>query len=133
MQHHCAIGSLRGAGSHNGLFRWTLAKLQVNASGECGTYIQLIHTYLKCIKSDKQSLTSFLSFPFTMDLARYIEGLSGTMMDELYQSQYVCQAILRCLPPLAKQYLFRLLHCPGVPAGQSSLLLALPSVLVISN
>ena len=62
--------------------------------------------------------------PFTMDLARYIEGLSATMMDELYQSQYVCQAILRCLPPLAKQYLFRLLHCPGVPAGQSSLLLA---------
>ena len=68
-----------------------------------------------------------------MDLARYIEGLSSTMMDELYQSQYVCQAILRCLSPLAKQYLFRLLHCPGVPAGQSCLLLAGPSNTIYPN
>lgn len=53
-----------------------------------------------------------------MNFAAYAESLPGTVLDQLYQSIYVCQAILHSLPPLAKQYVVRLLHTGPVPAGE---------------
>ena len=52
-----------------------------------------------------------------MNFAAYAESLPGTVLDQLYHSSYVCQAILHSLPPLAKQYVVRLLHAGAVPAG----------------
>ena len=53
-----------------------------------------------------------------MNFATYAESLPGTVLDQLYQSLYVCQAILHSLPPLAKQYVVRMLHTGTVPAGK---------------
>ena len=54
-----------------------------------------------------------------MNFAAYAESLPGTVLDQLYQSTYVCQAILHSLSPLAKQYVVRLLHAGTVPAGMT--------------
>ena len=53
-----------------------------------------------------------------MNFATYAESLPGTVLDQLYQSLYVCQAILHSLPPLAKQYVVRMLHTGAIPAGK---------------
>lgn len=53
-----------------------------------------------------------------MNFAGYAESLPGTVLDQLYQSLYVCQAILHSLPPLAKQYVVRMLHAHAVPVGE---------------
>ena len=54
-----------------------------------------------------------------MNFAAYAESLPGTVLDQLYQSTYVCQAILHSLSPLARQYVVRLLHVGTVPAGKT--------------
>lgn len=51
-----------------------------------------------------------------MNFAGYAESLPGTVLDQLYQSLYVCQAILHSLPLLAKQYVVRMLHADPIPA-----------------
>lgn len=51
-----------------------------------------------------------------MNFSAYAESLPGTVLDQLYQSLYVCQAILHSLPPLAKQYVMRMLHADQIPA-----------------
>ncbi|KAL3151427.1 hypothetical protein ABBQ38_012436 [Trebouxia sp. C0009 RCD-2024] len=51
-----------------------------------------------------------------MNFATYAESLPGTVLDQLYQSLYVCQAILHSLPPVAKQYVVRMLHVGAIPA-----------------
>ena len=56
-----------------------------------------------------------------MNFATYAESLPGTVLDQLYQSLYVCQAILHSLPPLAKQYVVRMLHVGAIPAGKQAL------------
>ena len=53
-----------------------------------------------------------------MNFSAYAESLPGTVLDQLYQSLYVCQAILHSLPPLAKQYVMRMLHADQIPAGK---------------
>ena len=53
-----------------------------------------------------------------MNFAAYAESLPGTVLDQLYQSLHVCQAILHSLPPLAKQYVVRMLHAEQVPSGE---------------
>ena len=53
-----------------------------------------------------------------MNFAVYAESLPGTVLDQLYQSTYVCQAVLHSLPPLAKQYVVRMLHTGSVPTGK---------------
>ncbi len=53
-----------------------------------------------------------------MNFSGYAENLPGTVLDQLYQSLYVCQAILHSLPPLAKQYVVRMLHAHAIPAGE---------------
>ncbi len=55
-----------------------------------------------------------------MNFSAYAESLPGTVLDQLYQSLYVCQAILHSLPPLAKQYVMRMLYADQIPAGQRS-------------
>lgn len=54
-----------------------------------------------------------------MNFSGYAESLPGTVLDQLYQSLYVCQAILHSLPLLAKQYVVRMLHADPIPAGKS--------------
>lgn len=56
-----------------------------------------------------------------MNFATYAESLPGTVLDQLYQSLYVCQAILHSLPPLAKQYVVRMLHVGATPTGNTAL------------
>ena len=56
-----------------------------------------------------------------MNFATYAESLPGTVLDQLYQSVYVCQAILHSLPPLAKQYVIRMLHTGSVPVGEQQI------------
>ena len=53
-----------------------------------------------------------------MNFTAYAESLPGTVLDQLYQSLYVCQAVLHSLPPLAKQYALRMLHVGPVPVGE---------------
>ena len=53
-----------------------------------------------------------------MNFSGYAESLPGTVLEQLYQSLYVCQAILHSLPPLAKQYVVRMLHAHAIPAGE---------------
>ena len=57
-----------------------------------------------------------------MNFAAYAESLPGTVLDQLYQSLHVCQAILHSLPPLAKQYVVRMLHAEPVPSGERMVL-----------
>lgn len=44
-----------------------------------------------------------------MNLVTYLEGLPALTLARLYESHWTCQAVLRSLPPLAKQYILRLL------------------------
>ena len=53
-----------------------------------------------------------------MDLVRYLESLPPVTLPRLYESPFTCQALLRSLPVLPKQYIMRLLlQDAGVPAG----------------
>ncbi|KAK9806388.1 hypothetical protein WJX72_012519 [[Myrmecia] bisecta] len=45
-----------------------------------------------------------------MNLSLYLESLPPIMLSSLYESHYTCQAVLRTLPPVAKQYVLRLLY-----------------------
>ncbi|GJP34082.1 hypothetical protein CLOM_g18549 [Closterium sp. NIES-68] len=50
--------------------------------------------------------------------ADYLASLPAAQLDRLYSSLYTCQAVLRSLPPLAKQYVLRLLFLTDpVPAA----------------
>jgi transcription initiation factor TFIIH subunit 4 len=40
----------------------------------------------------------------------YLTTLSPLKLDKLYESMWTCQAVLRSLPPVAKQYVLRLLY-----------------------
>lgn len=55
-----------------------------------------------------------------MDLVSYLEDLPPDRLARLYDSPYTCQAVLRSLPPLAKQYVMRLLFLDaGIPEGEA--------------
>lgn len=43
-----------------------------------------------------------------MDLVAYLETLPAVHLAKLYKSPFTCLAVLRSLPPLAKQYVMRL-------------------------
>lgn len=52
------------------------------------------------------------------DLIFYLEHLPPLKLAGLYDSPFTCQAVLRSLPPLARQYVLRLLSLDaGVPEG----------------
>ncbi len=52
----------------------------------------------------------------------YFEQLPPIKLSNLYDSPYTCQAVMRSLPPLAKQYVVRLLFLDaGIPEGQQFL------------
>jgi transcription initiation factor TFIIH subunit 4 len=54
-----------------------------------------------------------------MDLITYLEALPPVKLSRLYDSPFTCLAVLRSLPPLAKQYTLRLLFLDsGVPQGE---------------
>eukprot|EP00884_Botryococcus_braunii_P023136 jgi/Botrbrau1/9506/Bobra.0252s0121.1 len=44
-----------------------------------------------------------------LDFVAYLEALPPVSISKLYSSHWTCQAVLRGLPPLAKQYVMRLL------------------------
>ena len=44
-----------------------------------------------------------------MDFVSWLEALPAATVGKLYGSQWACQAVLRSLPPLAKQYVARML------------------------
>ena len=44
-----------------------------------------------------------------MDFVYWLEALPAATVGKLYGSQWACQAVLRSLPPLAKQYVARML------------------------
>lgn len=44
-----------------------------------------------------------------MDFVFWLEALPAATVGKLYGSQWACQAVLRSLPPLAKQYVARML------------------------
>lgn len=44
-----------------------------------------------------------------INVVGYVEGLEREVRDLLYRSPWTCQAVLRSLSPLAKQYVLRLL------------------------
>lgn len=48
-----------------------------------------------------------------MDFVKYLESLSPVSLSKLYSSHWTCQAVLRGLPPLAKQYVMRMLWVDG--------------------
>ena len=48
-----------------------------------------------------------------MDLASYLASLPRLKLDALYESPWTCRAVLRSLPPLAKQYVLRMLLLDG--------------------
>ena len=43
----------------------------------------------------------------------FLAGLPPRQIDRLYDSPWACLAVLRALPPLAKQYVMRLLYVVG--------------------
>jgi transcription initiation factor TFIIH subunit 4 len=53
-----------------------------------------------------------------IDLIGYLGSLPPAQLDPLYDSTFTCLAVLRSLPPLARQYATRLLYAgDGVPAA----------------
>ena len=44
-----------------------------------------------------------------MDFVSWLEALPAATVGKLYGSQWACQAVLRSLPSLAKQYVVRML------------------------
>jgi len=44
-----------------------------------------------------------------INVVSYVEGLEGSVRDLLFRSPWTCQAVMRSLSPLAKQYVLRLL------------------------
>lgn len=48
-----------------------------------------------------------------MNFVSWLEGLPQETATKLYASHWACQAVLRGLPPLAKQYVLRLLFLDG--------------------
>lgn len=48
-----------------------------------------------------------------MDLASYLATLPRPKLDALYENPWTCRAVLRSLPPLAKQYVMRMLLLEG--------------------
>lgn len=44
-----------------------------------------------------------------VNIISYVETLDAAVRDKLYESSWTCQAMLRSLQPLAKQYVLRLL------------------------
>ncbi|GAQ85685.1 putative Transcription factor Tfb2 [Klebsormidium nitens] len=54
-----------------------------------------------------------------MDFIRYLSELPPVKLDRLYESHFTCQAVLRSLPPIAKQYVLRLLFIEQPIAGET--------------
>lgn len=46
----------------------------------------------------------------TLDLLAYFEGLDTKRRADLYSSPWICLAVFRNLPPLARTYIMRLLY-----------------------
>lgn len=62
----------------------------------------------------------------TLNLVTYLEELPPIKLSKIYTSQWTCQAVLRSLPPLAKQYVLRLLFVStAAPESEPSHLLPL--------
>lgn len=83
-----------------------------------------------------------------MDLISYLEGLPPSVVGALYSSPWTCRAVLRGIPPLAKQYVMRLVlldqsvaegeeppcrevHRSGIPGAEGLLLPILPHCLLL--
>lgn len=59
-----------------------------------------------------------MSSDVDLSLLAYLQSLPPAQADALYASRWTCAALLRALPPLAKQAVLRLVHVEeAVPAG----------------
>lgn len=56
----------------------------------------------------------------SISITSYIVGLSPDIRSQLYSSEWTCQALFRALPPLAQQYVLRLLYVDR-PVGEGEL------------
>lgn len=46
-----------------------------------------------------------------MDAFEFLETLPGATLERLYEDPWACQAVFQALPPLAQQFVLRLLAC----------------------
>lgn len=49
--------------------------------------------------------------PVTMDAFDFLETLPNATLERLYEDPWACQAVFQALPPLAQQFVMRLLSC----------------------
>ena len=71
-----------------------------------------------CCPRRQHSSSADWSGSGSMDLVSYLEDLPTERLGSLYDSPYTCQAVLRSLPPLGKQYVLRMLFLDaGIPEG----------------
>lgn len=47
----------------------------------------------------------------TMDAFDFLETLPNATLERLYEDPWACQAVFQALPPLAQQFVMRLLSC----------------------
>lgn len=65
-----------------------------------------------------------------MDFVSWLEALPAATVGKLYGSQWACQAVLRSLPPLAKQYVARILFVElPIPSSEYSETVLLHSIM----
>ena len=49
-----------------------------------------------------------------MNFIQYLKSLDSDTLNEVYTSSHTCSALMKSLPPLAQQYLLRVLPVPSV-------------------
>ncbi|CAH1422366.1 unnamed protein product [Lactuca virosa] len=104
-------------GVENSLFQetnWCALEHQLYRQGsQIHPYNQ---THLQSYKLIKMPQVKIIAKNF-MDM---VSSLPAMKLDKLYENAFICEAILRCLPPLAKNYVLQLLYI-DVPVSASSL------------
>ncbi|CAH1446932.1 unnamed protein product [Lactuca virosa] len=104
-------------GVENSLFQetnWCALEHQLYRQGsQIDPYNQ---THLQSYKLIKMPQVKIIAKNF-MDM---VSSLPAMKLDKLYENAFICEAILRSLPPLAKKYVLQLLYI-DVPVSASSL------------
>ncbi|CAH1428484.1 unnamed protein product [Lactuca virosa] len=104
-------------GVENSLFQetnWCALEHQLYRQGsQIHPYNQ---THLQSYKLIKMPQVKIIAKNF-MDM---VSSLPAMKLDKLYENAFICEAILRSLPPLAKKYVLQLLYI-DVPVSASSL------------
>ncbi|GLJ36800.1 hypothetical protein SUGI_0742290 [Cryptomeria japonica] len=64
---------------------------------------------------------------FSGNLTDFISEILPEISDKLYSNQYVCQAMLRSMPPLCKQYVLHLLYIDTIVCDKEIVTWAFPN------